>query len=482
MPSDLNYTALMPEIILCIFGILIVILEPYVKTENKRHLGLLGVLGTLLAAYFALSLWNVTGSAFNQMIFIDNFSTFFRLLFLFIVGVTLLISINFNRREGINHGEYYALVLFAGVGMSLMAAGIDLIVVFLGLEVLSIATYVLAGFKRMDVRSNESSLKYFLLGSFSTAFFLYGIAFIYGSTGSTNLHQISQVITSDQLSSLIGLGLLVVGFGFKVAVAPFHIWTPDVYEGAPTPVTAFMAVGPKAAGFAALLRALYVALPSFQGYWVSLFWFLAILTMTIGNLVALVQPNMKRMLAYSSIAHAGYILIGFVTRSDLGKSAILFYLLGYTVMSIGAFAVVLALSGKGDSKVNIDDYTGLGFKYPFLSFSLALFLLSLAGIPLTAGFMAKFYLFTAAIKAGYVGLVVIAVLNSAVSVFYYVRPIVALFMKSPLLSEEVPFKISAPIAITLTIAVIGTLWLGIFPTSFLQFTNDAISMSEKSEP
>lgn len=474
MLNDINYAAVAPEIVLSIFGIVIMALDPFTSRAKKERLGYLGIFGVIAAAASTIKLWNTTQFAFNEMVIVDNFSTFFRLIFLLILGLTILISIHFNKQEEMNHGEYYALVLFAGVGMTLMSASNDLIMIFLGLEILSIATYVLAGFKRGDIRSNESSLKYFLLGSFSTAFLLYGIAFIYGSTGTTNLPKVAASISRRDLSLLIGLGLMIVGFGFKVATAPFHVWTPDVYEGAPTPVTTFMAVGPKAAGFSAFLRALFTAMPAFQEDWTSLLWLLAVLTMTVGNVVALVQSNMKRMLAYSSIAHAGYILMGFISGSHSGVSAVLFYILAYTIMSVGAFAVVLSLSGKGDYKVNIEDYTGIGFRYPFLSFSLSLFLLSLIGIPVTAGFIGKFYLFTAAVKAGYVGLVIIAVLNSAISVFYYVRPIVVMFMRKAPAEAYTPVRVPAPVLLTLIFAMIGTLWLGLFPTSFLQVANHSV--------
>jgi NADH-quinone oxidoreductase subunit N len=482
MPIDINYVAIMPEIILAIFGILIMLLEPFSSKDGKAILPYLALVGTVLAALANWQLWGTSGTSFNRMLIVDPFSTFFRFVFLLITAFTVLISIKFNQREGIDHGEYYALVLFAAIGMSLMAASNDLIMIFLGLEILSIATYVLAGFKRADLRSNESSLKYFLLGSFSTAFLLYGIALLYGATRSTNLQDILQSVaassTGDGMPSSLrmglvtGLALLIVGFGFKVATAPFHIWTPDVYEGAPTPVTTFMAVGPKAAGFAAFLRVLFDGMPALHEYWTGILWFLAILTMTVGNVVALVQSNLKRMLAYSSIAHAGYILVGIVSGSALGVSAVLFYILVYTVMNVGAFAVLLTLSGKGDFRVTLEDYTGIGFKYPFLSFCLSFFLISLIGIPATAGFMGKFYLFNAALNAGYVGLVIVAVINSAISVFYYSRPIVAMFFAGEARSADAPpVRLAGTVLIALILALIGTLWLGLFPAGFLSLAN-----------
>ncbi|MBI1746698.1 MAG: NADH-quinone oxidoreductase subunit N [Acidobacteria bacterium] len=484
MSLEISYWAVIPEIVLSLAGIVIMLLAPIVEPESRGRLGYLAFIGTVLAGAATAPLWNKSMVAFNGMITVDNYGTFLRLIFILIAALSILLSVHFNRREEINHGEYFALILFATAGMSLMAAGTDLIIIFLGLEILSIATYVLAGFKRSDVKSNESSLKYFLLGSFSTAFLLYGIAFAYGATGSTNLQNIRQALgAATQGTRLLGpqtntllllsLALLIAGFGFKVATVPFHIWTPDVYEGAPTPVTTFMAVGPKAAGFAAFLRLLLTAMPAYHWYWAGILWILAALTMTLGNVVALVQPNLKRMLAYSSIAHAGYILIGMAAGRELNASPILFYILAYTLMSVGAFAVVLTVSGKGDLRVNLDDYAGLGFQQPVLSFALSLCLLSLAGIPLTAGFMGKFYLFTTAVQAGYVGLVIIAALNSVVSVFYYVRPVIYMFMREST-SPAPEISVPVPVIITLIITTIGTLWLGIFPAGFIQLAKESL--------
>lgn len=480
---DINYPAVMPEIILSLTGILVMLLDPFVRPEQRGRLGYLAIAGALLAGVFTAPLWNNPVVAFNGMLTVDNYGTFFRFIFVAIAALTILVSIHFNQREEISHGEYFALVLFATVGMSLMAAGSDLIVIFLGLEILSIATYVLAGFKRSDAKSNESSLKYFLLGSFSTAFLLYGIAFVYGAAHSTDLTKVmlagraaaqnTGVNPSEVNTGLfLSLALLIAGFGFKVATVPFHIWTPDVYEGAPTPVTTFMAVGPKAAGFAAFLRVLFVGLAAYHRDWQSVLAVLAVLTMTLGNLVAIVQDNLKRMLAYSSIAHAGYILIGMAAGSQFSVSPILFYIFSYTLMSVGAFAVVLTVSGKGDRRVRLDDYAGMGFRHPLLSFTLSLCLLSLAGIPLTAGFMGKFYLFTMAVRAGYTWLVIIAVMNSVISVFYYIRPVVYMFMREPI-EPAASIPVPVPVAVTLIIVTVGTLWLGLFPTNFLELANQS---------
>ena len=421
--EDLIY--LIPQIIPIVVGTMIMLLEPFTPASGKNRLAVLAVLGAAAAAYSLSFQWSEQPHALlSGMLIIDNYSVFFQWLFLIIAGISVVISMRFNERESINRGEYYALLLFACSGMSLMACSGNLILTFIAIEILSIATYILAGFKRNNLRSNESSLKYFLLGSFATAILLYGVALIYGSTGSTNYQSIHEAILMQgnaQIIVLAGMGLILVGFGFKIAIVPFHSWAPDVYEGAPTPVTAFMAVGPKAAGFAALLRILVQVFPSLASDWSTILWLVAILTMTLGNVVAVRQTNVKRMLAYSAIAHAGYILVGIVVNSELGFSAVLFYLVVYTVMNLVAFSVILSFSRTGDSRVNLEDYAGLGRSAPFAAAALSLALISLAGIPLTGGFMGKLYLFSAAIKEGFIWLVVIAVLNSVVSVFYYFR-------------------------------------------------------------
>ncbi len=475
-----DYLPALPLIILVLGGMAIMILEPFTATERKSRFGQIAIFTCFLAFLGTYSLKAQSAGranlAFGGMFVVDDFTLFFQWLFLVITAISALISMRFNERESINRGEYYALLLFACSGMLLMAASADLILTFLGIEILSIATYVLAGFKRNDVRSNESSLKYFLLGSFATAFLLYGIALIYGGSGSTNyrsIQAVAQLQGSAQVTTLIGMGLLLVGFGFKVATVPFHAWAPDVYEGAPTPVTAFMTVGPKAAGFAALVRVLVEALPSLQPHWSALLWVSAVLTMTVGNVVAILQTNVKRMLAYSAIAHAGYILIGIVAHNKAGLGAVLFYLVVYTVMNAGAFCIVLSLSRKGDLRVNLDDYTGLGRKAPLAAASLSIFLISLAGFPLTGGFMGKFYLFSAAIQQGYIGLAIIAVLNSLVSVFYYFRLMVVMYMKEAYEAQPQPDPISLPVLGITLVAALGVLWLGVYPAPFLNLATQS---------
>jgi len=464
---------LMPQMILIVAGMVLMLVEPFAAPGRQRRMGQIAVFAAALAAYslkFQSSLHSGTTTIFHGMLILDNFSLFFQYLFLFIAAVSAFMSIKFNERESLERGEYYALLLFACSGMSLMAASGDLILTFLGIEILSIATYILAGFKRTDVRSNESSLKYFLLGSFATAILLYGIALIYGGTGTTNYLSIRALASLEggvQTTTVIGMGLLLVGFGFKVALVPFHSWVPDVYEGAPTPVTAFMAVGPKAAGFAALIRILIQVFPNLAQDWSSILWVLAILTMTLGNVVGVLQTNVKRMLAYSAIAHAGYILVGIVPNSEMGFSAALFYLVVYTVMNLLAFSIILSFSRKGDMHVYLDDYAGLGHKAPFAAAALSFALVSLAGIPLTGGFIGKFYLFSAAVQKGYIGLAVIGVLNSVVSVFYYFRVMIYMYMREPAEEATEPEPIGWSVQTIVGILVAIILFLGIYPEKIL---------------
>jgi len=357
----------------------------------------------------------------------------------------------------------------------MMSGSNELMMIFLGLEILSIATYVMAGFRRTDLKSNESALKYFLLGSFSSAFFLYGVALIFGATGSTNLLAIKESIRSADIPMslvYISAALMLIALCFKVAVAPFHIWTPDVYEGAPTPVTGFMSVGPKAAGFAVLFRVFLTAFPMIEDRWVSALWLVAALTMVLGNVIALVQPNIKRMLAYSSIAHAGYVAVALTSASNRGGSAALFYLLAYSLMNLGAFAVVTILSRSEDKKVQLTDYAGLGAKRPGLAAVLSLFLLSLAGVPGTAGFAGKFFIFRAAVESHLVWLAIIGVVTTVISFYYYLYVIVQMYMREP--NEEFSdLRVAGSLKVALIVSAIGTLYLGILPTRVLDWTTTA---------
>jgi NADH-quinone oxidoreductase subunit N len=420
----------------------------------------------LIAAVTVIPLWNTHLSTFSNAVVIDRYGLFFTLLFCVASGLTLLMSMSYLELTEIRTGDYYSLILFSTVGMVLMATATDLIVIFLGLEVMSIAVYALAGICRGEVRSNEAALKYFLLGAFATGFLLFGIALLYGATGSTALGSIAAYIAKagpqEKMLVLAGMALLLVGFGFKVAAAPFHVWTPDVYEGSPTAVTALMAVGVKAAGFAAFARVFMHTLTLLSADWSGVLWVLAVLTMTIGNVTALLQRNIKRMLAYSSIAHAGYLLVGMVAGGEYGGTAVLFYLIAYTLMTLGAFAVVIALGRRGAPNENLDDYAGVGFRYPFLGLAMTIFMLSLAGIPPLVGFIGKFYIFSAAVRSGYVGLAVIGVLNSVVSVYYYLGVLVRMYMLEGVL--EIPVPSSRPyLFATLLVTIAGTILVGLFP-------------------
>src|SRR5512139_1191941 len=384
---EIDLYLIAPEIIITAFGFLVLLLDVFLpKGERKGYLGVISLVGIFFAFLYTWPQIGSVKSGFEGMFISDGYALFFKITFLIIAFLTVLISIGYTYREMIEFGEYYALILFATLGMMLMAAGSHFVTIFLGLETMSISIYVLAGMMREDRRSVEYALKYFLLGAFATGFLLYGMALIYGATGTLYLREVASYVASkkDLLQSpmlLMSLCFLTIGFGFKIASVPFHMWTPDVYEGAPTSITAFMATGVKAAAFAALVRVFFSALPAFRPDWTSIMWVISVATMTVGNIVAISQNNIKRMLAYSSIAHAGYILVAFVAGNDLGTSGILFYLMAYAFMNIGAFAVVILLGKKGEENTLISDYAGIGFKFPLLAASMTIFLLSMAGIP-----------------------------------------------------------------------------------------------------
>ena len=499
MMPIISWSLIAPEVIVCAAAVLVMLVDAFTRPTQRWVTGGISLVGLGTAAAASICLWmNGTSApdAFNGMIVLDELRLGFTLVFLLVSALTLLISTVWVEGEQLPAGEFHSLLLFATVGMMLMASGNDLVIIFLGLEILSIATYVMAGFRRSDVRSNESSLKYFILGSFSSAFLLYGIALVYGATsiaepgaggavsrivaGTTNIAEIAARVNQAQYPALLyaGAAMMLVGFGFKVATAPFHIWTPDVYEGAPTPVTAFMAAGPKAAGFASFIRVFVFGLPfvvsasagNLNQVWVNTLVVMAILTMTLGNVVAIVQNNVKRMLAYSSIAHAGYAMVGFVaagaatdpTQRNTAITSVVFYLLTYAVMNIGAFAVVQLIARSGDRRTSVEDYRGIGFESPALAFSLSLFMLSLLGMPLTAGFMGKIFVFGTAIDQGFYGLVVVGVLNTAVSAYYYLRLIIVMFFGERTMAWNPP-RVPASVAVALTITVLGVLYLGIFP-------------------
>jgi len=470
IPQGVEYVRILPEIVLSLFGMAIMVLEPLVdEHRSQKVLGLIALIGSLAAIAATLYQSQFPGLGFWGVVKVDGFSTFFHVLITAITAVVILSSFEYMQAQQIRAGEYYALVLFGAVGMCLMSSAVELVLIFIALEISSISTYVLTGFRRRAAISSEASLKYFLLGSFATAFFLYGVALTFGATGSTSISLIAQALRSGPIPVLAyaGIALMFVGLGFKVAAAPFHIWTPDVYEGAPAPVVGFMSTAPKAAAFAVLLRVMFeVNAPGRLG----LIWVAAALSMTLGNVGALVQQNVKRLLAYSSIAHAGYLLVAFAALPNNGVPAAMFYTASYAAMNVGAFAVVSHLAGAGERYVTLDDYAGLGRRSPVLAATLTIFLLSLIGIPMTGGFFAKFYVFSAALQANLVGLTIIGVLNSAVGAYYYLRIIVVIYMREA--REELPaIPVSPALSAALAISVAATLYLGLLPGEVLEYAS-----------
>ena len=474
--QTVDYIRILPELVLTAFGIAVMMIDPLLKpSASRKSLGLLSLAGTIAAilATFCQMAWMARDASFRDpgwfgMVRVDNFAIFFHILIPAISAVCILASLEYLETQGINSGEYYGLILFGTVGMTLMSSAIELVLIFIALEISSISTYVLAGYRRRTATSTESSIKYFLLGSFATAFFLYGVALMFGATGTTDVVKIQAALTANPpgILAYIATALMIVGLGFKVASAPFHIWTPDVYEGAPAPIVALMSTGPKAAAFAVLLRVLF-ATSSTNWFW--LIWISAALSMTLGNFGALIQGNVKRMLAYSSIAHAGYLLVAFAAVNDIGISAAIFYTAAYATMNVGAFAVISHFASTGERYVAMEDYAGLGKRSPLLAFTLTIFLLSLIGIPATAGFLAKYYVFTAALSgsatahsSALVWLTIIGVINSAVASYYYLRLIVLMYMREPVL-EEAPAPASATMRLALLTAAIATIWLGVVP-------------------
>ena len=479
---DVNLLPLLPAIQVLLTALVVMLRDLFIDEDKPRgYLAFLSLIGIGLAAAEAVALWGVKESAFNEGIVLDNFALFFALIFLLVAALTILSSTHYVRQASIQEGEYYALILFATVGMMILAAANDLLVFFLGLETMSVAVYVLTGMWRGSARSSEASMKYFLMGAFATGFLLYGIALIYGATGSTNLNLIADYLLEQPAEwpiYLIGGGfLLLIGFAFKVGAVPFHFWVPDVYEGAPTPVTGFMSVAVKAAAFAAWARILTHKLSPLESDWVFPLWIVAVATMTLGNLLAINQTSVKRMLAYSSIAHAGYLLIPIVVGEEWGGMPLLFYVAAYAFMTFGAFAVLSSLAEDNNPRESYRDFAGLGFNRPLLGFAMSLFMLSLAGFPPLGGFVGKFYVFRSAVLAGYVGLAIIGVLNSVLSVVYYLRVIVAMYMEEG--GAEGKGFLQLPLVYTaIVLAVIGTLYLGIMPAATLDWSRIAFSSLE----
>lgn len=478
-PQTNDYIRILSEIVLTIAGVIVMLLDPVMdERRSQRTLGgiaLVGALGALAATVFQAQ-QQYWGFAFWNMIKLDAFSVFFHFVVCTVTILVILSSYEYMEVQQIRAGEYYGLILFGAVGMELMSSAVELVLIFIALEISSISTYILAGFRRRSAISSESSVKYFLLGSFATAFFLYGVALMFGATGSTSISTIGEALApfaavgkGGPILAYLGIALMFVGLGFKVAAAPFHVWTPDVYEGAPSPVVGFMSTAPKAAVFAVLLRIM------FQGHApdrVWLIWVVAALSMTIGNIAALVQDNIKRLLAYSSIAHAGYLLVAFAVPSNgdtkSGISAAMFYTAAYAIMNVGAFAVVGHLAGAGERYVSVEDYSGLAKRSPSLAAVFSVFLLSLIGIPAFAGFFAKLFVFRAAMEQNLVGLVIIGVINSAIAAYYYLRVIVVMYMREP--REDAPLPPVPPaLGFALGLSLAATIYLGILPNRVLDY-------------
>jgi NADH-quinone oxidoreductase subunit N len=474
-----NILALLPELILTLVGVFVMLAEPCLKPGSSRKplgwLAIAGTVGSIVASWYQIQFGTL--HAFSGTIQVDAFSVLFHFVIASVVLVTLLGSLDFFEGNASHAGEYFALTLFGAVGMMLMTCSVELLMVFVGLEISSISTYIMCGFRKGQATGTESSIKYFLLGSFATAFFLYGVALAFGATGSTNIYAVAHGLetTTTPALAITALALIIIGLGFKVSAAPFHVWTPDVYQGAPAPVVGLMSTAPKAAAFAVLLRITFTGFPIYQHRWAILMWVLAALSMTVGNLGALLQRDVKRMLAYSSIAHAGYLLVAFTAFPFDGIAAACFYTATYAAMNVGVFAVVTQIAGYDERARTIDDFTGLGQKRPYLAALLSFFLLSLIGIPFTGGFFGKFYVFSAAIHGGNVWLAVIGLLNSGVACFYYLRLLAAVYTRPGSESTRLNQlrRISVPAAIGIALAAVATGALGILPSGAVSFAEYA---------
>jgi NADH-quinone oxidoreductase subunit N len=483
--------ALLPEIVLCVWGIAVLI-----AGVSKRHradeestgdptlsgaadLGWLALVGVLVAAMANGWLYGIEEVGEAGMIAVDSFRLFANWVLLIGAGLTILISFAYVYRQRLQAGEFYGLILLATAGMMFMAGARDLIVIFLGLEVMSIAVYALTAFNRRDRKSAEAGLKYFLLGAFATGFLLYGIALVYGATGSTNIAAIGAAVTDGSAAFrllALGIGMLTIGFGFKVAAVPFHMWTPDVYEGAPAPVTAFMSATVKAAAFVAFMRVFVVAFQGADAVWYPILWWLAAVTMVAANLMALVQSNVKRMLAYSSIAHAGYLLVAITASNESAAAGMLFYLLVYTLMNTGAFAIVIGVAHQAEERLHIEDYAGFGWQQPLLGVALTIFLLSLAGFPGTGGFMGKMYLLQGAADAELWILSVILVLTTVASYWYYLRIAWFMWMKNAASETQHALVVTPlPMQLALVASVALILYTGLFPGAALDFARESVT-------
>ena len=468
----IDLVALAPVLVLSGVAMAVLLLGLVVNAKQGAVLSVFCLLGLAVAAGATLASWGAGRSAFSQMLAVDNFYVFFGLLALGVTALAVLLSISYVERTGLVHAEYYALLMFGAVGMLVMAGASNLITLVIGLELLSLSLYVLAGFARTRLTSEEAALKYFLLGSFAFGLLMYGTALVYGATGSLDYAAIARSVQGQRAMDpmlLLGFGLLLAGFAFKMSLVPFHMWVPDVYEGSPTPVTAYMAVGTKAIVFAALLRLLATAFPALQSEWTTILAILAAITVVVANVAAVVQTNLKRLLGYSAVSHAGYLLMAVVGGGGLGSSAVLFYLLAYTVMNFGAFAVVVAVSEGREERLSLSDYAGLAKRSPWLAAAMAVFMLSLGGTPFTAGFLAKLYVFGAAIQGGYLWLALVGVVTSVIAFYYYLKVVVTMYMSEPM-EKMVLQRPTFSMAVVVVVALFFTLQLGILPNLLLNFS------------
>ena len=472
-----SFDAIVPMLCVTAGALVVMLAEAWREKDERMPLGVWGIISLVGAAIGLMFLWDRNATSFDVIV-ADNFGIFVSLILVAVGILTILFSSQVIDRDGVPAGEYYAVLLFGITGMMMMATANDLLVIFIALEILSLAVYVLTGIRREVAAGVEGAFKYFLLGSFSSAFFLYGVAFTYGVTGSTRLDRVGAYLAAQSMSDspliLLALGLLLVGFAFKISAVPFHMWTPDAYEGAPAIVTGFMSTAVKAAAFAAFARVFLSAFEPFSADWAPLVWILAAVTMIVGTVVGVAQTNLKRMLAYSSIAHGGYLLVGLVAANQVGKAAILFYLLAYAVTNLAAFGVIALLGTRDRNNDELRDYAGLWHTHPGLAALMTVSLLSLGGLPPTAGFVAKWYVFSAAVSAGYYGLAIIGVLTSVVSVFFYLRVVVMMYM-----AEREGGVIPAPVSkaglAALAVAIVAIFYLGILPTQVLDLAAESIA-------
>lgn len=476
-PTLTDVAGVLPELIVAGFACVVLLIEAFISKSSKRDIiPITALIGLAIAASLTVSAMWDHNTVMGETFLVDPYSNFFKLILYVASALTILLSVNYLKQEGINVGEYYAFLLFALCGMMVMVSAGDLLLVFLGLELTALSIYILAGFKRFQQKSMEASAKYFVLGSFSSGILLYGISLLYGLAGTTNLTEIGQRITLVAVGLepawMLALILLVVGFGFKVSAVPFHMWTPDVYEGAPTPITAFLSVASKAASFAIFLRVFTEAFGGIHEHWRILLMFLAVATIFFGNIVALLQTNIKRMLAYSSIAHAGYVLIGIIVGSHTGTFSLMLYMLIYVFMNMGAFGVVMQLRKNGVEGDEIEDLAGLAKHNRLAAFVMLVFMFALAGIPPTAGFVGKFYIFMGAVQADLAWLAVLGVIGSAISAYFYLKVIMVMYMKEP--DGTVTLTASRPAILALTVAAIAVLALGIYPAPIIDFADQAV--------